>query len=93
MAELIEQQQPVWNGTDNHTEANQHRPDVVMERDEHEGGAETPQPSDAKAVEMQAKSGIPMLIPGLGSTSGEGISTTDDVMDVDNLPFQVVDTA
>jgi hypothetical protein len=92
LSDLTEQHQPSWNGTDNYGEVNQQGQDVVMGKDEHGSGAETPQVTDAKAVEMQAKSGMPMLIPGLGGISGGGINASDG-MDVDDLPIQVLDRA
>lgn len=87
-----EQYQAPWSGTDDHSEINQQRQDVVMEKDGQESGIETPQLSDVKSVEMEAKSGMPMLIPAL-SNSSEGRVNTSDGMDVDDLPAQALDKA
>lgn len=83
------QYQAPWSSTDDHSESNQQRQDVVMEKDGQESGIETPQPSDVKSLEMEAKSDMPMLIPGLGTTGG-GVNTGDG-MDVDDLPVEVLD--
>lgn len=63
-----------------------------MEKDGQDSGIETPQLSDGKSVEMEAKSGMPMLIPAL-SNSSEGRANTSDGMDVDDLPAQALDKA
>ncbi|KFZ24563.1 hypothetical protein V502_00948 [Pseudogymnoascus sp. VKM F-4520 (FW-2644)] len=86
------QYQVPWSSTDDHSEANQQRQDVVMEKDGQENGTETPQPSDVKSVEMEAKSGMPMLVPALSRGSEGGVNTSDG-MDVDDLPVQVLDKA
>lgn len=84
--------QAPWSSTDDHSEANQQRQDVVMEKDGQENGIETPQPSDVKSVEMEAKSGMPMLVPALSRGSEGGVNTSDG-MDVDDLPVQALDKA
>lgn len=86
------QYQATWSSTDDHSEVNQQRQDVVMEKDGQESGIETPQPSDVKPVEMEAKSDMPMLVPALSRDSEGGVNTSDG-MDVDDLPVQVLDKA
>lgn len=63
-----------------------------MDKDGQESGIETPQSSEVKSVEMEAKSGMPMLVPALSRGSEGGINTTDG-MDVDDLPVQGLDKA
>ncbi|KFY09227.1 hypothetical protein V491_08312 [Pseudogymnoascus sp. VKM F-3775] len=86
------QDQASWSGTDGHSEVNQQRQDIIMDKDWQEGGTETPQSSVVKSVEMEAKSGMPMLVPALSRGSEGGINTSDG-MDVDDLPVQGLDKA
>ncbi|KFY10773.1 hypothetical protein V492_04854 [Pseudogymnoascus sp. VKM F-4246] len=86
------QYQAPWSSTDDHSEVNQRRQDVIMEKDGQESGIETPQPSGVKSVEMEAKSGMPLLVPTLSKNSEGGVNTSDG-MDVDDLPAQVSDKA
>jgi hypothetical protein len=81
-----------WSDKDNHPEANQQEQDLVMEKDGQESGADTPQPSNVKSVEMEAKTGMPMLVPSLSNSAG-GAANTSDGMDVDYLPAQALDRA
>lgn len=84
--------QAPWSSTDDHTEVNQQKQDVVMEKDGQESGIETPQPSGATSVEMETKTGMPMLVPVLSRSSEDGVNANDG-MDVDDLPVQALDKA
>lgn len=86
------QDQASWSGTGGHSEVNQQRQDIIMDKDWQGGGIETPQSSGVKSVEMEAKSGMPMLVPALSRGSEGGINTSDG-MDVDDLPVQGLDKA
>jgi hypothetical protein len=88
---IAEQHQPLWNGTGSYGDVSKDEQDVVMVKDEQESGAEKQQGTDTKTVEMQAKSGMPMLIPGLGGVvSGGGVQASDG-MDVDDIPVPALD--
>lgn len=83
---FAEPQPSDWDATINDAAIGHNRHDIIMGQDPNESDAETIGAKGGKEMkEMEAKAGMPTLIPGLIRSPAKKTSTGGDGMDVDDL--------